>query len=105
MDFEELLEQTILEREPEKIFTIGEKIIEQSESEFKSYSEEEKSRRQEEEELKKKRQKLYLQLGRCKNIKNHRMKAQNAERATKRTELRRKIGECDLRLQEISQER
>lgn len=105
MDIDELLEQTILEREPEKIFTIGEKIIQQAESEFKGYSEEEMSRQQEEDALKKKRQKLSFQLGKCKNIKNPRMRALNAERAVKRKELRRKIGECDLRLQEISQER
>lgn len=95
------------------IFSNADKIMISTESEFidedkesaEERSKEEESRLSEEESIKQKRKKLLDELQKYKNIKNPKLQHINKQRADKRKEIKCKIAECDLRLNEINFER
>ncbi len=82
--------------------TIADKIIEQTESEFKGLSQEQKERDLEKKDIVKKIKRLTSLLKKYRNIKNHRLRHLNTERSKKRREIKRKLEFCRMRLQEIT---
>ncbi len=84
--------------------TIAEKIVAKSEAEFKGFSEEHQSRKDERTKINEKLRTFYSDLRKYSNIKNVRCSHLNNRRAKKRSEIRRQISLCNLRLQEIADE-
>ena len=103
MDADALLFEAM--RENEKITSLGDKIVFNSEREFKGYSEEEKSRQEEISELNSRSEELKRLLKMNGNIKNYRLRHLNAKRSEKRQKIRKELDFIELRLDEISKER
>lgn len=105
MDIDDLFEQVKQENDPDKYEDAGDKLINRVEKEFKEISPEEIERQNEEVMYKKKIKKLQNQLRKCRNIKNHRFRHLNTERAKKRKEIRKQINQIKLDLGDIQSER
>ena len=100
--FNKALEENNISSVPQ---TLAEKIVADSEAEFKGYGAEEESRQDEEKCIKEDIKNLEVQLHKHKNIKNHKLTHLNAKRSEKRKEIRRNITRLRVRLQEINDER
>lgn len=106
---EELFEDLLQEKKIDPNFSKSDKIIISVEDEFNGgetfISQEERSRKEEEEFLLEKKKKLEEKLKKYRNVKNPKLVHINTQRAKKRKEIKQKIADCDLRLQEIKLER
>jgi hypothetical protein len=85
--------------------TFAEKILAKSEETFKGYNESELSRIEDEEYINDKIKELEIQLRKYKNIKNHKLSHLNSGRSKKRNEIKCKIANLKLKLQDIDMER
>jgi|688.fasta_scaffold06067_9 hypothetical protein len=106
---EDLFEDLLEEKNINPVFSKSDKIIISVEDEFREknsfLTEEEKSRKDEEETLIEKKKKLEEKLKKYRNIRNPKLVHVNSQRAQKRKEIKQKIADCNLRLQEIKVER
>jgi hypothetical protein len=106
---EDLFEDLLEEKNINPVFSKSDKIIISVEDEFREknsfLTEEEKSRKDEEETLIEIKKKLEEKLKKYRNIRNPKLVHVNSQRAQKRKEIKQKIADCNLRLQEIKVER
>lgn len=107
---DELFGELIEEKKINPNFSRSDKILISVEDEFNHnqsqlLTEEEKDRQNEEGVLKKRKKDLEEKLRKYKNVKNPKLVHVNAQRAQKRREIKKKIAECNMRLQEIESER
>jgi hypothetical protein len=109
MDLENLFGQALEEKNIIHSTKISDKIIISTETEFgrdeNLLLDEEASRLSEEESLKNKKKELISKFQKFKNVKNPKLIHVNEERSKKRKEIKKKISEIDLRLEEINMER
>nr|QBK86563.1 MAG: uncharacterized protein LCMAC102_03580 [Marseillevirus LCMAC102] len=99
-----LFNKAVIENTGTQHMTIAEKTVAESEAEFKGFSEEHQSRKDERTKIDKKLRKLGNNLRKHSNIKNLKYSQMNNQKAKKRSEIRRQISLCKLRLQEIADE-
>jgi hypothetical protein len=86
--------------------TLAEKILANSEQNFRGTdAEEENSRKSDEEFIREQIKKLEIQFHKNKNIKNHKLSHLNVKRSELRKVIKRKIAELNLKLQDINMER
>lgn len=87
--------------EDEEILTPGEAFVRRIEEEYTGFTPEQESRNDEKKKINDAIKELEQKIRMCPNIKNHRMKAVNDERAKKRKQYKLQIDLLKLRLDEI----
>ncbi len=85
--------------------SVGQKIVDNAEMEFKGYSEEEKDRQSEIKKLNERLLFLNKKLSSIKNVKNYRLCHLNAQKSSQREKIRQEKSTIRLRLEEIKMER
>jgi len=92
----------LVEQRREKTFY--EKIVDDAEEEFNGFSKEQQSRQEERAQIKEEIKELRKKLKTLKNVRNIRRRNVNQIKSQKRKEIKKKIGQLQVRLQEIDEE-